>query len=256
VLRGKALFLRRLFCLGFRDLGGIIYRKGGRMKIEAKNFKWVFLSLYAVIIVGLLSLSFFKHKFELPFWIPTFSGLRGNLGAILAVLLATFLSQFLFIFGAGRINLCKPVKKQRLIIPITIAAVMLSVLGLCFIIPLVELFRINVDNWWTEETNTLVCYTILGISWLVWGVYFFIKLRNASRYKATASLLSLVAVSNILQLLVALVAHYLVRRRGECLAGILTSIGIIGGVIVMLWSFGPVILFLFLREKYKLENRQ
>ena len=95
------------------------------MKIEAKNFKWIFLSLYAVIVVGLLSLSFFKHKFELSFWIPTFSGLKGRLWATLAVLIATFLSQYLFIFGAGTINLCKPVKKQRLIIPIAIAGFML-----------------------------------------------------------------------------------------------------------------------------------
>ena len=225
------------------------------MKIEAKNFKWIFLSLYAVIVVGLLSLSFFKHKFELPFWIPTFSGLQGRLWATLAVLIATFLSQYLFIFGAGTINLCKPVKKQRLIIPIAIAGFMLSVLGISFIIPLIELFNIDISNWWTGGTDTLVCYTILGISWLVWGVYFFIKLRNTSRYKATASLLSLVAVSNILQLLVSLIAHYIVRRRGECLAGIFTSIGIIGGIIVMVWSFGPAILFLFLREKYKLENK-
>jgi hypothetical protein len=226
------------------------------MKIEAKNFKWIFLSLYAVIVVGLLSLSFFKHKFEVPFWVPTFSELQGRLWATVAVLLATFISQGLFIFGAGTINLCKPVRKHRLIIPIAIAGFMLSVLGISFIFPLIELFRIDFGNWWTDATNTLVCYTILGISWLVWGVYFFIKLRNASRYKATASLLSLVAASNILQLLVALVAHYIVRRRGECLAGILTGIGIIGGVIVMIWSFGPAILFLFLREKYRLENKK
>jgi Fe2+ transport system protein B len=87
----------------------------------------------------------------------------------------------------------------------------------------------------------------------VWGIYFFIKLRNSSSYKATASLLSLVVTSNILQLLVSIVAHHIVSRRGGCLVGIFTSIGIIGGVVVMIWSFGPIILFLFLREKYKLE---
>lgn len=225
------------------------------MRIEAKNFKWVFLSLYAVIVVGLLSLSFFKHKFELPFWIPEFSGLQGQLWATLAVLIATFLSQYLFIFGAGTVNLCRPARKQRLIIPIAIAAFMLAVLGISFILPLIELFRIDIDSWWTEETNTLVCYTILGISWLVWGIYFFIKLRRSWRYKATGSLLSLVMAANILQLLVSIVAHHIVRRRGGCLVGIFTSMGIMGGVIVMMWSFGPAILFLFLREKYKLEQK-
>jgi hypothetical protein len=225
------------------------------MRIEAKYFKWIFLGLYAAIVIGLLSLSFFENSFKLPFWIPTFSGLQGKLGATLVVLLATFLSQMLFIFGAGTINLCKPAKKRRLIIPVAIAAFMLAVLGLSLLIPLIELFRLDSADWWTESSSELILYAILGISWLVWGIYFFLKLRNTSSYKATGSLLGLMMRANLLQLLVSIVAHHIVSKRGGCLVGILTSIGIIGGVVVMLWSFGPAILFLFLREKYKLENK-
>jgi len=39
------------------------------------------------------------------------------------------------------------------------------------------------------------------------------------------------------------------------LVGIYTMVGIVGGIYVMLWAFGPGIILLFLRDAYQKEKR-
>jgi len=50
---------------------------------------------------------------------------------------------------------------------------------------------------------------------------------------------------SILELLVAVPSHIIVRQREECCAPIVSFWGIVTGISVMLLSFGPGVLFLF-----------
>src|SRR5208282_2385033 len=88
--------------------------------------------------------------------------------------------------------------------------------------------------------------TVLGFCgalWLLWGVLFYLYFRNSSA--VVTSLISWLLKGSVLELLIAVPCHVIVRRRGECSAPIVTSFGIVTGIAIMLLSFGPSVLFLY-----------
>jgi hypothetical protein len=97
-----------------------------------------------------------------------------------------------------------------------------------------------IDRFWPTETYVIVAWAIL---WLLWGGVFFLFFRNSS--VATTRLVSWLLKGSVLELLIAVPCHVIVRRRQDCSAPVATSFGIATGVAVMLLSFGPGILLLF-----------
>lgn len=81
-----------------------------------------------------------------------------------------------------------------------------------------------------------------GILWLFWGVVFYLFSRDSSESvtRATSWLLR----GSVLELIIAVVSHVIVRRRNDCSAPFVTSFGIVTGIAIMLLSFGPSVLFL------------
>jgi len=61
---------------------------------------------------------------------------------------------------------------------------------------------------------------------------------------------------SILELLVAVPSHIIVRQRNECCAPIVTFWGIVTGISVMLLSFGPGVLFLFAARVRRKKNQR
>ena len=49
----------------------------------------------------------------------------------------------------------------------------------------------------------------------------------------------------MLQLLIAVLCHIIVRQRGDCSAPFVTGFGIATGIAVMLMTFGPSVIFLY-----------
>lgn len=82
-----------------------------------------------------------------------------------------------------------------------------------------------------------------AILWLLWGVFFYIYVRNSSAVVTRA--ISWLLRGSVLELLIAVPCHVIVRRRGDCSAPILTSYGIVTGISLMLLSFGPSVLLLY-----------
>jgi hypothetical protein len=79
--------------------------------------------------------------------------------------------------------------------------------------------------------------------WAVWAVIFFLyRERVSERLDRTVSWL---LNGSVLQLLIAVPCHIIVRQRGECSAPIATSFGISTGIAVMLMAFGPSVVFLY-----------
>jgi hypothetical protein len=62
---------------------------------------------------------------------------------------------------------------------------------------------------------------------------------------AVTSAVSWLLKGSVLELLVAVPCHVIVRRRGDCSAPAATSFGIVTGIAVMLLSFGPSVLLLY-----------
>ena len=96
--------------------------------------------------------------------------------------------------------------------------------------------------------------TVLAF-WLVWAVIFrsFAKsddpdalLKRSTRWLLRGS---------ILELLVAVPSHVIVRRRDDCCAPIGTFWGIATGISVMLLCFGPGVFFLFVERCQRLQPK-
>jgi hypothetical protein len=86
---------------------------------------------------------------------------------------------------------------------------------------------------------------MLVLFWLVWGLVFYHVTRNDESETFTQRVTRWLLRGSILELLVAVPSHIIVRQRGDCCAPIATFWGIVTGISVMLLSFGPGVLFLF-----------
>jgi hypothetical protein len=82
-----------------------------------------------------------------------------------------------------------------------------------------------------------------AILWALWAVVFYLYLRNSAGFTRRA--ISWLLKGSVLELLVAVPCHVIVRRRDGCCAPVVTSFGIVAGIAVMLLCFGPSVLFLF-----------
>ena len=90
---------------------------------------------------------------------------------------------------------------------------------------------------------------IIGLSfWVIWAVVF----RSFARSDNPDALLNRITRwllrGSILELLVAVPSHIIVRRRGDCYAPLGTFWGIATGISVMLLCFGPGVFFLFMER--------
>jgi hypothetical protein len=105
-------------------------------------------------------------------------------------------------------------------------------------------FAIRGGNFWEhffDKTANLLLFW--GGLWLSWGIVFYLYFRNSS--ESVTRLLSWLLKGSILELLIVVPCHVIVRRRHDCSAPLATSFGIATGLAIMLLSFGPSVLFLY-----------
>jgi hypothetical protein len=82
-----------------------------------------------------------------------------------------------------------------------------------------------------------------GALWLLWSILFYLYFRNSSA--VVTRLISWLLKGSVLELLIAVPCHIIVRRRHDCSAPVATSFGIATGLAIMLLAFGPSVLFLY-----------
>ena len=215
------------------------------MKIDIKILRWLLLGLYIGVITGLLGTA---YSANLPSWLPPWETFQVELFWIIFVLVITVVSQGLFIFGAGTINLCRPIRRRRLVVPVIIASLMMTVLVAALFVSIAELLHVDGENWFIYGF-----WIIIGLSWIAWSIVFFIRYRDTERYKTLRNLISIIIAGSLIELLAVIPSHIIASRRPGCFVAWLTASGIIGGIAVMLWAFGPGIILLFLHEKHKAE---
>jgi hypothetical protein len=91
--------------------------------------------------------------------------------------------------------------------------------------------------------------TVLTIAtacvWGAWTILFGLVGRAAEPITFAGKLYKLVLAGSVLELLVAVPMHVVVRKRPDCCAGLETGIGICVGVTVMIVAFGPAVLVLY-----------
>jgi hypothetical protein len=92
------------------------------------------------------------------------------------------------------------------------------------------------------------------ILWAFWAAVLYWLTRNqAPRSGVQWAARSLLAGS-VLELLVAVPSHIVVRHRDQCCAGLYTFVGLVTGISVMLLSFGPGVFFLFSERMSKIKQ--
>jgi len=86
-------------------------------------------------------------------------------------------------------------------------------------------------------------FVVFGVLWIFWGILFCLFLRNSSA--VVTRIMTWLLRGSILELIVAVPCHVIVRRRHDCSAPAVTSFGIVTGIAIMLLCFGPSVLFLY-----------
>jgi hypothetical protein len=78
--------------------------------------------------------------------------------------------------------------------------------------------------------------------WVIWSIVFYAYLRGTS--DCVSRLTSWLLKGSVLELLIAVPCHVIVRRRDDCCAPVVSGWGIVTGIAIMLLAFGPSVMFL------------
>jgi len=94
---------------------------------------------------------------------------------------------------------------------------------------------------------------LIALMWLVWTFVFrWLCLTTDDPKDWISKITFWLYMGSILELLVAVTTHILVRKRGDCCAGIVTMAGMAAGIAIALLSFGPGVFYLFAARKKRL----
>lgn len=104
-----------------------------------------------------------------------------------------------------------------------------------------------------KEIQLVVFLATVGIIWIIWGVVFY---RYSKRSSDVAdSGVSWLMKGSVLELLVAVPCHIIVRQREWCCAQYVSAYGIAAGIAIMLMAFGPSAMFLYKKKLDEYKNR-
>jgi hypothetical protein len=103
-----------------------------------------------------------------------------------------------------------------------------------------------------RENEHLHSAGLLGtffVPWLLWGILFHRLSRDAD--DAVTRAVSWLFRGSVLELLIVVPSHVILRRRNDCSAPFVTAYGIATGIAIMLLSFGPSVLILYKKRMEK-----
>ncbi len=145
-----------------------------------------------------------------------------------------------------------PVPKRAVWVPLVTTALLFSILLLGVIWSI--LMAIGGDDiltnyfLWVSLVFVLLCWGL----W-TWAFYRFTHMIEPAKLFVRA--MTWLIRGSILELLIAVPSHIIVRRRDDCCAPGFTFIGITAGVVIMALAFGPGVFFLFQRRFDQMKPR-
>ena len=199
--------------------------------------RWVYpiVGLYALIVGG-LSL--------LPLVLPLIDG-----GGISAPLLATatvlILCEVALLFVPVRVASRRPVTRRALWVPLLGSGLLAGLLGFGGSLAVLEYLD---RNWPDSRIVLALVFGTAAALWFAWTLIFWLLSLERGPEGVALKLHRWLLAGSVLELLVAVPTHVVVRRRTDCCAGVGTGAGICAGVIVMLLAFGPSVGFLYYRR--------
>ena len=158
------------------------------------------------------------------------------------------LSQAALLIIPVRVSLKKPTRTRPVWLPIITSAFLMAILIGSFIMAVSEAVR---GKAFADENIWLyISLAVLLATWAIWGFVFYKWSMKLEPGAFVAKVCRWLFTGSVLELLVAVPTHIVVRNRNYCCAGIGTFCGITAGIAVMLLSFGPGVFFLFV-ERWK-----
>lgn len=115
-----------------------------------------------------------------------------------------------------------------------------------FDIPILD----QMDEGWLQ---IVVFLATIAVIWGIWGIVFYSYSKRSSDVADSA--VSWLIKGSVLELLVAVPCHIIVRQREWCCAQYVSAYGIAAGIAIMLMAFGPSAMFLYKRKLEEYKNR-
>jgi len=209
--------------------------------------KWgiVISVVYALILLGLIvPVAVFFFSEDTHSWLGMFLGVVATYhdwlywfpaGAILA-------SQALLLFLSVDTSFKRLKPRAHILVSVTVGALLTALLSSGVIWSVGVAIRGDKfgGKFFDQETNILLFW---AGAWLFWGILFYFYFRDSST--VVTRLISWLLKGSVLELVVAVPCHIIVRRRHDCSAPMATSFGIATAIAIMLLAFGPSVLFLY-----------
>jgi hypothetical protein len=202
---------------------------------------WVYVvaGAYVLILCGLLLLPTVFGIFA-----DFEEGAVATAGGYVCILL---LCGFTMILAPVRARRRRPITRRSIWFPILGSAAMMALLVLAFAMTMGEWMRVDVSE--------RVYLALTAAVWLAWAVVFGMISMTADPTTLAGRLNQLVLAGSALELLVAVPAHLVVRRRSDCCAGMATGAGLCIGATVMLVAFGPSVFVLYYKRWKRVRPR-
>lgn len=208
--------------------------------------KWgIVISVFYAVIVGFLlipAMVLFVGGVADPLWKVFLTSLISVLQEWLAWILigSVLVGQALLLFLSVDTTQKKLKPRTHTIVSVIAASMLFGLLSLAVVFCVGVAAPGDKFNLFDTSTKFLGGWAAL---WALWSAVFYLYFRNATQ--VTTRLISWLLKGSVLELLIVVPCHVIVRRRNECSAPFVTSFGIVTGIAVMLLCFGPSVLFLF-----------
>lgn len=187
-------------------------------------------------------------------------------------------AQALLLFVPVKASGGRPVARRHLLVPVATGSLLLGNLFLAGIIALIAAFTgdqmdkvftfpIKMTSALLHSIPGLASYlgrrglmpgdgalfvlqmlALIMVAWLFWGLVFYSFAKADGEEALVRRTVRWLLAGSILELLIAVPSHIIIRQRDDCCAPIASFWGIVTGICVMLMSFGPGVLFLYARR--------
>jgi len=200
--------------------------------------------VYAVVAIYLLLLGVLLTA---PFWGVWAFGADARIPLAIEVSVLALAGLTLIIVPVRTVRR-RPVTRRSVWFPIVGSGLLMS--GLVFGGSIAFAEFVNEK---TEAFNQLLIAA--GIIWIFWSGIFIWSTFSLDPAGLGMRLHRWLIAGSVLELLVAVPTHIVVRRRSDCCAGMATGLGICIGVVIMFISFGPGVLLLFHRRRKQITRK-
>lgn len=151
------------------------------------------------------------------------------------------------------------IKQRHILIPSLAAGLMMGVLIICGMLALLcavfadDVFEVFEHQWraWLAFVGGPVLF------WALWTPLFWsFSYTTPEPRQWMRRVVRWLVIGSIVELLVAVGSHIVVRRRGDCSAPFFTFWGIAAGTAVMFMAFGPGVFYLFAERRKRMLSRR